>query len=69
MSRSFRKPYATQGYGGKRRRWAKRAANKCVRRAEDVPDGKAYRLLLDPWVICDWRFFQTGEQAKLERRK
>lgn len=26
-----------------------------MRRAADVPNGKAYRKYFDPWMICDWK--------------
>lgn len=40
MSRSYRKPWFTDGYKGTSRKpFAKKEANKKVRRSEDVPDG------------------------------
>jgi len=56
MSRSYKKPWRTQGYGSASRRWSKRYANRTVRRSADVPDGKAYRKYYDPWMICDWKW-------------
>jgi len=56
MSRSYREPWYTQGYGGNCRRWQKHYANRVVRRAADVPDGKAYRKYYNSWDICDWRW-------------
>lgn len=58
MSRSYRKPIITDGYGTKRRREAKKAANRCIRRAPSIPNGMAYRKFFDPWDICDFRFSQ-----------
>ena len=58
MSRSYRKPYETQGYGGKRRGWEKRAANRRVRRSDWDQFGKGYRKLHNPWGICDFRFWR-----------
>lgn len=55
MSRSYRKPISTDGYGTKRRRLSKTAANRRVRKAEDVPDGNVYRKWYNPWEICDWK--------------
>jgi hypothetical protein len=58
MSRSYRKPWVTDGYkGSKRRQYYKRLANKVVRRAIGVPDGKAYRKFYDTWDICDFKFY------------
>jgi len=31
----------------------KKEANHKVRRTKDVPNGKAYRKLYNPWKICD----------------
>jgi hypothetical protein len=56
MSRSYRKPWYTQGYGTSGRRWQKWYANKVVRNASDVPDGKAYRKYYESWNICDCRW-------------
>jgi hypothetical protein len=56
MSRSYREPWITQGYGGQCRKWQKRYANRSVRKTADVPNGKAYRKYWDPWNICDWKW-------------
>lgn len=63
MSRSNREPYATDGYGGKWRRLAKRRANRKVRNSSDVPDGRAYRKISNSWDICDYRFYMAGAIA------
>jgi hypothetical protein len=55
MSRSYRKPINKDGYGTKRRRLEKSIANRVIRKAEHIPDGKAYRKWYDSWNICDWR--------------
>ncbi|MBE1444768.1 hypothetical protein [Paenibacillus sp. OAS669] len=48
-------------------RWAKRQANKAVRRyTNDLPNGKGYRKVYNPWNICDYRFFKTKQQAIYE---
>ena len=58
MSRSYREPWYTDGYkGSNRRQFYKRLSNKRVRRALDVPNGKAYRKYMEPWDICDYRYF------------
>lgn len=62
MSRSYRAPYVTDGYKGSRRRqWCKRQANRVVRRALDVPNGKAYRKFYDPCNICDYKWYCSPE--------
>lgn len=61
MSRSYREPWYVDGYGTKRKKFYKRQASKKVRRAEDVPDGKAYRKFYDPWDITDYRFMWNGK--------
>ena len=55
MSRSYRKPIITDGYGTKRRREAKTKANRRVRNKSDIPSGNAYRKFTDPWNICDYK--------------
>jgi hypothetical protein len=55
MSRSYRKPIITDGYGTKRRRAAKTFANHRVRKKTDIPNGSAYRKVTDPWNICDFK--------------
>jgi hypothetical protein len=57
MSRSYRKPWIVDGYKGSRRKqFYKRYANKRVRNTEDVPNGKTYRRVLNPWDITDYRY-------------
>jgi len=56
MSRSYREPWYTQGYGSRSRKRSKRYANRVVRRTTDVPNGKAYKKYWDPWNICDWKW-------------
>lgn len=53
MSRSYREPYFTST-GSKYRTFAKRYANRIVRKTDDVPDGKAYRKLYCSWNISDF---------------
>lgn len=57
MSRSYRAAVYVDGYGTKRKRHQKNQANRLVRRALDVPDGKAYRKFYNPWDITDYKFF------------
>lgn len=57
MSRSYRKPWIVDGYKGSRRKqFYKRYSNKRVRNTEDVPDGKSYRRIMNPWDITDYRY-------------
>ncbi len=54
MSRSYKKIAGFTDYTRKYTKWAKRQANKKVRRAYNVPNGKAYRKVYNPWDIHDW---------------
>lgn len=56
MSRSYREPWFVDGYGSRWKRHQKRAANRRVRHAKNVPNGNAYRRYFDPWNICDWKY-------------
>lgn len=56
MSRSYRKPWVTDGYGSKWKPYAKNQANRLIRRNKDVPNGKTYRKFYNPWNICDWKY-------------
>ena len=56
MTRSYKKPFIKEGYGSKRKRQAKKAANKTVAQTEDIPDGGAYKKVSNSWDICDWVF-------------
>jgi hypothetical protein len=67
VSRSRRAPYFTEGYGGSRRKAAKRAANKRIRqtkRHQDVGDGAKYKREYNPWDICDWKFYDSSGKAR-----
>ena len=55
MSRSYREPIFTCGYGSKSKQFEKRQANKRIRKSENVPDGKVYKKFYNPWNICDCR--------------
>jgi hypothetical protein len=57
MSRSYKEPWVTCGYGTKSKKYAKNQANRRVRYAGDVPNGGKYRLYYDSWDICDFKFF------------
>ena len=66
MSRSYKK---NPGWSG-RSRWSKldkRFANKAVRNAKDVPDGKAYRRIYNPYNICDYNFRYYSRKEVVEK--
>lgn len=58
MTRSRKKPYYTDQNTASpgRGKQAKRDANKAVRKADDIADGKQYRKISDSWNISDWSF-------------
>ena len=61
MSRSCKKTPVSKGRC-KNFRWAKRAANKRVRRAKTLwGKSKAFRKISETWDICDWKFY--GERS------
>ena len=64
MSRSYKKhPYITDGSPGTTKE-KKRYANKKVRNADDIPNGKAYRKFYESYDIHDWIMRWTWEEAK-----
>ena len=61
MSRSCKKTPVSKGRC-KNFRWAKRAANKRVRRAKTLwGKSKAFRKISETWDIGDWKFY--GERS------
>ena len=59
MSKSKRKPYLTEGYGGRHRKHDKRSANKAIRnkgKTQEVAKGKGYRKEYNSWNIVDYKF-------------
>jgi len=60
MSRSRKK---SRWIKAKRSGPVKRAANKKVRRTEDIPSGKAFRKASETWDIFDERFYLTPARA------
>jgi hypothetical protein len=56
MSRSYREPWCVDGYGTKRKRNEKRRANRVIRKAKNVPSGRAYRKYIDQYQLCDYRY-------------
>jgi hypothetical protein len=62
MSRSRKKnPVRKDTSGSSYRKFAKREANRRVRRTLDVADGKSYRRIYDPWNINDWVYRWSSE--------
>jgi len=58
MSRSYRKPWITDGFkGSKTKQFYKKQANHLIRSLNEVPDGKSYRKFYESWNICDYKFF------------
>lgn len=57
MSRSYRKPWVTDGYkGSKTKQYCKNQANRLIRRTKDVPNGNRYRRYYEQWNICDYKW-------------
>jgi len=46
----------------------KRYANKRVRNAEEVDDGRKYKRLLESYDICDFRWFAKDDKEKARRK-
>ena len=64
MSRSFKKhPYVKDG-GPEGRKFAKKLANKKVRRSANIGNGKAYRRVFEPYDIHDWTSYWPWPEAK-----
>lgn len=61
MSRSYRKNWIfTDNYGSPYKKWAKRQANKRVRKTKEIQDGQWYRKVYDSWNICDYKIHHGG---------
>lgn len=70
MSRSYRKPWITDGYkGSARRQYNKNQANRAIRQTEDVPDGMLYKKFYERWDICDYRFYGFETFLNLDKPK
>ena len=61
MSRSYKHyPFVKDRDSSK---WGKRYCNKRVRKAKNIPNGKAYKKLTEPWdYIYDYSFSETWEE-------
>jgi len=53
MSRSYKKNPSISD-AGKWLKFIKRYSNKKIRRTKDLPDGKAFRKVIDPWDIHEY---------------
>jgi len=58
MSRSYREPWFSDGYGSRgRKRFFKNYANRRIRRTNKIiASHMAYKKFTDPWNICDYKF-------------
>ena len=63
MSRSYKKHLYEKQQNTK---GLKKCANRRVRRAKNVPSGKAYKKLFQSWDICDWRWYTSKEEAVVD---
>ena len=63
MSRSYKKnPWITDHHV-KSSSERKKFANKKVRHTKDLPNGKAFKKVFESYNLCDYKFFQTKEEA------
>ncbi|MFW6047250.1 MAG: hypothetical protein ACOCP4_05640 [Candidatus Woesearchaeota archaeon] len=65
MSRSYKKTpgHTDQQRNSKTPKFFKRKANKKVRKFKgELPEGKVYRKLYNPYDICDWKFLAYDEK-------
>jgi hypothetical protein len=60
MSRSFKKLSICKN----QRTYAKKLANKKVRRTKDIPDNKGYKKVFCSWDICDFSLRYDFESWK-----
>ena len=66
MSRSYKKhPWVTDHHV-KSSSESKKFANKKVRHTKDLPNGGAFKKVFCSYDICDYKFFQTKEEAIAE---
>ena len=61
MSRSFKKsPVITD----KNYKWAKKDANKKMRKNNDIIDGNNYKKHYNSWDICDYKIWVTNKLSE-----
>ena len=64
MSRSYKKhAWVTDG-GTPGTKFAKRMANKKVRRTKNIPNGSSYKQVYETYDIRDYKYFWTWKDAK-----
>ena len=67
MSKSYREPYWTEGYGKPSRKKNKRLASKRVRRAKDLDNGMSYKKVYNSWDICDFSFYSPNDEKSYRK--
>ena len=67
MSKSKRAPWWTCGYKGLYRRFAKRQANKRIRKLKELWNGMVYKRFYSSYDICDYKFYDP-ENEKVRRK-
>lgn len=69
MSRSFKRVPAYTSSGNSYRKWAKRAANKKVRRTKGLSNGKSYVKVFCSYEIDDWKclYFRASDYDYIYR--
>ena len=69
MSRSYKKPYSTEGYGGDSRKYMKHQATKKLRNYNFPLIGNEYKKLFESWMICDYKMFYKKHEKYHEKMK
>lgn len=67
MGKSRRECWWTCGYGSNWRAFAKRQANKRIRKTMDIIDGMIYKRFYDSWDICDFKIYDP-KSPKVKRK-
>jgi len=68
VSRSYRKPYWTEGMKSPGlRKSRRRQANRRVRKAKNVPDIGGFKKISNSWDICDYKFYDA-KSSKVRRK-
>lgn len=64
MSRSYKKYPCSKDGGPTRVKFTKREANKKVRRTDNIPSGKSYKRVFEPYEIHDYVNYWPWHEAK-----
>jgi len=56
MSRSFKKNAGWTDHRSPFSKFAKKFANRKVRRTKNIPNGGAYKKIYESWEICEYKF-------------